>query len=106
MEEGLGFRFYARLAGIAIAVAIPGLILMLTLVSRALYAWGFLGMFLLIAVVLLVIGKSSSAGRRGDSNRRRRAEADARTAAVRARIGPKASTNSRRRCQGANESPA
>jgi hypothetical protein len=56
MEEGLGFRFYARLAGIAIAVAIAGLILML-IFSRALYAWGFLGMFLLIAVVLLVIGK-------------------------------------------------
>ena len=54
-EEGLGFRFYARLAGIAIAVAIAGLILML-IFSRALYAWGFLGMFLLIAVVLLVIG--------------------------------------------------
>jgi len=55
MEEGLGFRFYARLAGIAIAVAIAGLILML-IFSRALYAWGFLGMFLIIAVVLLVIG--------------------------------------------------
>jgi hypothetical protein len=54
-EEGLGFGFYARLAGIAIAVAIAGLILML-IFSRALYAWGFLGMFLLIAVVLLVIG--------------------------------------------------
>ena len=56
MEEGLGFRFYARLAGIAVAVAIAGLILML-IFSRVLYAWGFLGMFLLIAVVLLVIGK-------------------------------------------------
>ena len=56
MEEGLGFRFYARLAGIAIAVAIVGLILML-IFSRVLYAWGFLGMFLLLAVVLLVIGK-------------------------------------------------
>ena len=54
-EEGLGFRFYARLAGIGIAVAIAGLIVMLIL-SRAIYAWGFFGMFLLLAVVLLVVG--------------------------------------------------
>ena len=54
-EEGLGFRFYARLAGIGIGVAIAGLILML-IFSRALYAWGFFGIFLLLAVVLLVIG--------------------------------------------------
>jgi hypothetical protein len=54
-EEGLGFRFYARLAGIGIVVAIVGLILML-IFSRALYAWGFFGMFLLLAVVLFVIG--------------------------------------------------
>ena len=54
-EEGLGFGFYARLAGIGIAVAIVGLILML-IFTRALYAWGFFGMFLLLAVVLLVIG--------------------------------------------------
>jgi len=54
-EEGLGFGFYARLSGIGIAVAIVGLILML-IFTRALYAWGFFGMFLLLAVVLLVIG--------------------------------------------------
>jgi hypothetical protein len=54
-EEGLGFRFYARLAGIGIGVAIAGLILML-IFSRAIYAWGFFGMFVLLAVVMLVIG--------------------------------------------------
>jgi hypothetical protein len=54
-EEGLGFGFYARLAGIGIVVAIAGLILML-IFSRAIYAWGFFGMFLLLTVVLLVIG--------------------------------------------------
>jgi hypothetical protein len=54
-EQGLGFRFYARLAGIGILVAIVGLILML-IFSRALYAWGIFGTFLLLAVVLLVIG--------------------------------------------------
>jgi hypothetical protein len=54
-EEGLGFHLYARLAGIGIGVAIVGLILML-IFSRAIYAWGFFGMFLLLAVVMLVIG--------------------------------------------------
>jgi len=55
-EEGLGFGFYARLAGIGIVVAIVGLILML-IFSRVLYAWGFFGMFLLVAVVLFLVGR-------------------------------------------------
>jgi predicted lipid-binding transport protein (Tim44 family) len=54
-QEGLGFRFYAGMAGIVIAGAIAALILML-IFSRALYAWGFFGMFLVLAVMLLVIG--------------------------------------------------
>ena len=55
-EEGLGFGFYARLAGIGIVVAIVGLILML-IFSRALYAWGFFGMFMIIGVVLFLVGR-------------------------------------------------
>jgi hypothetical protein len=56
MEEGLGFGFYARLAGIAILCAIVGLILML-IFSRVLYAWGFFGVFLVLGVVLFVVGR-------------------------------------------------
>lgn len=55
MDEGLGFGFYARLAGIAIAIGIGGLILML-IFTRALYAWGVFGLLLGLAVVLLVAG--------------------------------------------------
>jgi general stress protein CsbA len=54
-EEGLGFGFYAKMAGVVIGAGIAGLILMLIL-TRAAYAWGFFGAFLLIAVVLLAIG--------------------------------------------------
>ena len=54
-QEGLGFRFYAGMAGIVIVGAIAALILML-IFTRALYAWGFFGMFLVLAVVLLVFG--------------------------------------------------
>jgi hypothetical protein len=55
MQEGLGFGFYARLAGIAIAIGIGGLILML-IFTRALYAWGVFGLLLGLAVVLLAAG--------------------------------------------------
>ena len=55
-EEGLGFGFYARLAGIGIVVAIVGLILML-IFSRVLYAWGFFGVFMIIGVVLFLVGR-------------------------------------------------
>jgi len=53
---GLGFGFYARLAGIGIVVAIVGLILML-IFSRVLYAWGFFGVFMIIGVVLFLVGR-------------------------------------------------
>ena len=54
-DDGLGFKFFAWLALIIIACGIGGLILMLIL-TRAIYAWGILGAFLVIAVVLLLIG--------------------------------------------------
>ena len=53
--EGLGARLYASLAGVVIAGEIASLILML-IFWRAVYAWGFLGAFSALAVVLLVFG--------------------------------------------------
>jgi len=53
MEEGLGFRFWARLAGIVVLGGIVAMIFFL-IFSRAIYAFGFLGGFLLLAAVLLV----------------------------------------------------
>ena len=51
--EGLGFKFWAGLIGIVIAAGIGGMILFL-LFSRAVYAWGFLGAFLVLAVILII----------------------------------------------------
>ena len=54
-EQGLGFRFYAGLAGLAVAIGIAVLVGAL-IFFRALYAWGFFGMFLFLAVVLVLLG--------------------------------------------------
>jgi hypothetical protein len=53
-EEGLGFKFWAGMIGIVIAAGIGGMILFLVF-SRAVYAWGFLGAFLVLAVILIII---------------------------------------------------
>jgi uncharacterized membrane protein len=55
MGEGLGFGFYARLAGITVAIGIACLILML-IFTRALYAWGVFGVLLALGAVLLLAG--------------------------------------------------
>jgi hypothetical protein len=55
MDEGLGFGFYARLAGITVAIGIACLILML-IFTRALYAWGVFGVLLALGAVLLLAG--------------------------------------------------
>jgi hypothetical protein len=52
MHEKLGFRFYAALAGITIALGIALLILFLVF-SRAVYAWGAFGTLVVLAIVLL-----------------------------------------------------
>jgi general stress protein CsbA len=54
-EEGLGTRFWLKLFAGILAV---GLILLIVLLVfwRALYAWGFFGVFVVIAVVSLVFG--------------------------------------------------
>jgi hypothetical protein len=54
-ETGLGFGFYAKFAGIMIAIGIAVWIFVL-IISRAIYAWGLLGMFLALTIVLLGIG--------------------------------------------------
>jgi hypothetical protein len=55
MEEKLGFKFFAWLALVVIGGGVV-LLIVLLLFSRAVYAWGFLGAFLVLAVILLVIG--------------------------------------------------
>ena len=54
-EEGLGTRFYLKLAG---GLAAIGLVLLIGLLVfwRALYAWGFFGAFLVLAVLLIIAG--------------------------------------------------
>jgi hypothetical protein len=54
-REGLGFRFYGWLALMTILGGI-GLLILLLIFSRAIYAWGLLGAFLVLAAVLLMIG--------------------------------------------------
>lgn len=54
-DDGLGFGFFLRLAGIIVVCGLIGLILFL-LLSKAVYAWGFLGGFLAFALLLLAIG--------------------------------------------------
>jgi len=54
-DDGLGFRFFLGLAGIALAVGVGGMIVFL-IITRAVYAFGFLGGFLVFAAVLLAAG--------------------------------------------------
>ena len=54
MEE-LGFRFYAWLAAVIVGGALV-LLIVLLLFSKAIYAFGFLGAFLVLAAVLLLVG--------------------------------------------------
>ena len=53
-EEGLGFKFWGGMVAVVIAAGIGGMII-LFLFSKAVYAWGFLGAFLALAVVLIGI---------------------------------------------------
>ena len=54
-EDGLGFRFYAGLAGVVIACGVVALVMIL-LFSRAVYAWGVLGAFIVLGAALLLFG--------------------------------------------------
>jgi membrane protein implicated in regulation of membrane protease activity len=53
-EEGLGFGFYAKLVGICLAVGLAAFVILL-LIARAAYAWGFLGAFAIFSLILLAI---------------------------------------------------
>ena len=53
-DSGLGFKFWAKIAGVIVLIGIAGLILML-LISSAVYAFGFLGALVAFAAVLLLI---------------------------------------------------
>ena len=54
-DDGLGFGFYAKLAGLIFAIGI-GVFIAFLIFARAVVAWGFLGAFLVIAIVLLAFG--------------------------------------------------
>jgi len=54
-DSGIGFAFFARMAGLIIAAGVVAMIVMLVF-SRAVYAWGLLGGFIAFAVILLVVG--------------------------------------------------
>ena len=51
----MGFRFYLALGGAALGIGLLVWILMLVF-ARAIYAWGFLGAFLVLSAVLVLIG--------------------------------------------------
>ena len=55
MEEKLGLRFFAWLAAVVIGGGLV-LLIVLLLFSRAVYAWGFLGAFVVLGAILLLIG--------------------------------------------------
>jgi hypothetical protein len=52
--EELGAGFWLKMAGVIFAIGIGGLIVFL-IIGAAWYAWGFLGAFLFVGVVLAVI---------------------------------------------------
>jgi hypothetical protein len=54
-EDGLGFGFYAKLAGLILVIGI-GVFIAFLIFARAIFAWGFLGAFLVVAIVLLAFG--------------------------------------------------
>jgi hypothetical protein len=54
-DAGLGFGFYAKVAGLCIAAGQVAAILMFVF-FRAVYAWGILGGFIAFALLLLAAG--------------------------------------------------
>jgi hypothetical protein len=53
--DAVGFRFYLALAGAALGIGVL-LWIVLLVFWRAVYAWGFLGAFVALAALLLLIG--------------------------------------------------
>jgi hypothetical protein len=54
-ERELGFKFYGWLALLTILGGVA-LLVVLLIFSRAIYAWGILGAFLVISAILLLVG--------------------------------------------------
>jgi len=54
-EDGLGRRFWLRFVGGVVLVGVV-LFVVLLIFWRALYAWGFLGVFLVVALAGLIFG--------------------------------------------------
>ena len=50
-DTGLGFGFYLRVAGVCVLLGLVGFVIALLSV-RALIAWGILGFFVFLAVVI------------------------------------------------------
>jgi hypothetical protein len=53
-EQGLGFRFYARMAGVVIAAGIA-LLILAVLFDWAAYTWGFFGVLIVVVAGLLLV---------------------------------------------------
>lgn len=54
-DRCIGFRFYLTLAGAILGIGVLVFIGMIVF-WRAVYAWGFLGAFLALSAILLLIG--------------------------------------------------
>jgi hypothetical protein len=54
-DDGLGFRFWVGLVGIAVGIGI-GLLILFLVIGHAFMAWGLFGGFLVLSAVLLFIG--------------------------------------------------
>jgi uncharacterized membrane protein YqjE len=54
MDDGLGFGFWAGLAGITAACGIA-LLVLIVIFDWAAYTWGFFGVLVVLAVLLLVV---------------------------------------------------
>jgi hypothetical protein len=54
-DEKLGGRFYLWLAGLVLLGGL-GLLIVLLIFSRAFYAWGIFGAFIVFAAALLIFG--------------------------------------------------
>jgi len=52
--DGLGFKFWGGLIGVILAIGVGGMIVFL-IFSRAVYAWGFLGAFLVLGAIVILI---------------------------------------------------
>jgi hypothetical protein len=53
-DSGLGFSFWAKFAGVVVVFGIAAFVLLLIL-TRAVYAWGFFGAMMVFVAILLLI---------------------------------------------------